>query len=37
MVLEPSIAERAARHADADGLAELSANLEAMDTAGAAN
>jgi DNA-binding FadR family transcriptional regulator len=30
MVLEPSIAHRAARHADARGLAELSANLEEM-------
>ena len=33
MVLEPSIAERAARHIDDGGLAELSANLDRMDTA----
>jgi GntR family transcriptional repressor for pyruvate dehydrogenase complex len=33
MVLEPSIAERAARNIDDGGLAELSANLERMGTA----
>ena len=33
MVLEPSIAERAARNIDDTGLAELSANLERMETA----
>jgi GntR family transcriptional repressor for pyruvate dehydrogenase complex len=33
MVLEPSIAERAARNIDDAGLAELAANLERMDTA----
>jgi GntR family transcriptional repressor for pyruvate dehydrogenase complex len=33
MVLEPSIAERAARTIDDAGLAELSANLERMDAA----
>ncbi len=33
MVLEPSIAERAARQADEHGLAELSVSLEAMTTA----
>jgi GntR family transcriptional regulator, transcriptional repressor for pyruvate dehydrogenase complex len=33
MVLEPSIAERAARNIDDAGLAELSANLERMDAA----
>jgi DNA-binding FadR family transcriptional regulator len=31
MVLEPAIAERAARHVDETGLAELAANLEAME------
>jgi DNA-binding FadR family transcriptional regulator len=33
MVLEPSIAERAARNIDDSGLAELSANLERMEAA----
>ena len=33
MVLEPSIAERAARHISDGGLAELSANLERMEAA----
>ena len=33
MVLEPSIAERAARNIDDTGLAELSANLERMEAA----
>jgi GntR family transcriptional regulator, transcriptional repressor for pyruvate dehydrogenase complex len=33
MVLEPSIAERAARHADAEGLAELAACLDVMKAA----
>jgi len=33
MALEPAIAERAARHVDAAGLAELAANLAAMDAA----
>jgi GntR family transcriptional regulator, transcriptional repressor for pyruvate dehydrogenase complex len=33
MVLEPSIAERAARHIDDQGLAELSVNLERMSAA----
>jgi GntR family transcriptional repressor for pyruvate dehydrogenase complex len=33
MVLEPAIAERATRHIDAAGLADLSANLAAMEEA----
>lgn len=32
MVLEPAIAERAARHVDKNGLEELSTNLKAMDS-----
>jgi GntR family transcriptional regulator, transcriptional repressor for pyruvate dehydrogenase complex len=36
MVLEPSIAERAATKIDDDGLAELAANLDSMDRAVAA-
>lgn len=33
MVLEPAIAESAARHVDKDGLSEVSANLAVMDAA----